>query len=178
MQGLLPRLTERGPLPHTHHQPSLQRGLEGNHPKRHLLLPACLAEVDPAYCSQGGIRGGGWPRAPRACRLPGPRSWTIAAPSATLWRGGKASGRSRPRRDPLRSAQGSSEVSPGGYCRGSLALPSQPAWPGPDLGRLCRLGGRGGQPGLASRVWPGGVWEHLLLEVSETGSPPGAEAAA
>lgn len=41
-------------------------------------------------------------------------------------------------------------------------------------------GGRG-QPGARKSPGPqegGATWEHLLLEVSETGSPPGVEAAA
>lgn len=42
-------------------------------------------------------------------------------------------------------------------------------------------GGGGGWPGTHKSPGPqegGATWEHLLLEVSETGSPPGAEAAA
>lgn len=41
--------------------------------------------------------------------------------------------------------------------------------------------GRWGQPGTRESPGPqkgGATWEHLLLEVSETGSPPGTEAAA
>ena len=115
-------------------------------------------------------RAGGWSRAARILRgSPDPQGFPAAASASQA-----------PRRNHEPATRGWGLGSYGETVSGSVCGSGfEDQWGGGGVG--VGRGGRGcqglGVPGGLGRGG-GATWEHLLLEVSETGSPPGAEAAA